>query len=355
MRKGLLRFILEGEGYDVVGEATSTMELAQTLAVHRPDVVVLDSGIDASAIGVTHELLPDAKIVLVWPAAVAPIGADASVDPLEVMTQLGPTVARVMGVAGVITAPHRRPDERTIVVPEAEPEPALPEPAKPEPAQQELPQPEQAQPEPPQAPPLEPFRGPPPEVPREPSREPLEAPRWTYVAMSQVEVDRRRRSWVAAVIAGVAVLLVGVALVLLLTQRDRTIEVASVIGQAPPGFVWPGMDETPSGGIFTGPGIYQGPLRLRASGTIGLAAQGSIRLRTRGTVRLVARGDLRIVGKGAIRNTNGGSIRVHASGTLKVRGRGRIRVRVTGTVRMRTDGAVRVSGNGSINVRTQAG
>jgi hypothetical protein len=327
------------------------MELAQTLAVHRPDVVVLDSGIDASAIGVTHELLPDAKIVLVWPAAVAPIGADASVDPLEVMTQLGPTVARVMGVGGVITAPHRRPDERTIVVPEAEqPETVSAEPAQPEPAQ-----PEPGQPEPPRAPPLEPFRGPPPEVPPEPGREPLEAPRWTYVAMSQVEVDRRRRSWVAAVIAGVAVLLVGVALVLLLTQRDRTIEVASVIGQAPPGFVWPGMNETPSGGIFTGPGIYQGPLRLRASGTIGLAAQGPIRLRTRGTVRLVARGDLRIVGKGAIRNTNGGSIRLHASGTLKVRGRGRIRVRVTGTVRMRTDGTVRVSGNGSINVRTQAG
>lgn len=340
MRKGLLRFVLEGEGYDVVGEASSTMELAQTLAVHRPDVVVLDSGIDASAIGVTHELLPDAKIVLVWPAAVAPVGADASVDPLEVMTQLGPTVARLTGLGGVLTAPHRRPDERTIVVPEA--------------AQPELAEPEPAELEPPLAPPLEPFRAPPPEVPREPGREPLEAPRWTYVAMSQVEVDRRRRSWIAAVMAGVTALLVGVALVLVLTQRDRTIEVASVIGQAPPGFVWPGTDETPSGGIFTGPGIYQGPLRLRASGTIRLAAQGPIRLRTRGTVRLVARGDLRIVGKGAIRNTNGGSIRLRASGTLKVRGRGRIRVRVTGTVRMRTDGAVRVSGNGSINVRTQA-
>ena len=50
-RKGLLRFVLENlEGYDVVAEATSTLELAQRLVIHRPDVVVLDDGIDASAV-----------------------------------------------------------------------------------------------------------------------------------------------------------------------------------------------------------------------------------------------------------------------------------------------------------------
>ncbi|MFN8233113.1 MAG: hypothetical protein U0V56_06480 [Actinomycetota bacterium] len=41
---GGLRFVLE-EGFDVVGEATTTVQLVQVLAVHRPDVVVLDDGI----------------------------------------------------------------------------------------------------------------------------------------------------------------------------------------------------------------------------------------------------------------------------------------------------------------------
>ena len=69
-RKGLLRFVLENEGYDVVAEATSTLELAQRLVIHRPDVVVVDDGIDASAVGMMREVLPSAKVVLVWPRGV---------------------------------------------------------------------------------------------------------------------------------------------------------------------------------------------------------------------------------------------------------------------------------------------
>ncbi len=121
-RKGLLRFVLENEGYDVVAEASSTLELAQRLVIHRPDVVVLDDGIDASAVGMMREVLPSAKVILVWPRGVAAVGVEARLEPSEVMTSLGSTVARAMGRGPVIAPPRPRvgpPD--VIVVPESEP------------------------------------------------------------------------------------------------------------------------------------------------------------------------------------------------------------------------------------------
>ena len=60
LRKGLLRFVLEGEGYDVVAEASSSAELARMVAVHEPDVVVLDDGIGATAVLMARELAPKA-------------------------------------------------------------------------------------------------------------------------------------------------------------------------------------------------------------------------------------------------------------------------------------------------------
>jgi hypothetical protein len=97
-RRGLLRFVLEGEGFAVVAEATTTVELVHALAVHRPDVVVLDDGIGATAIAVTREMIPSAKIVLVWPAGVVAIRGDVTVDPGNLLSELGPAVERVLGL-----------------------------------------------------------------------------------------------------------------------------------------------------------------------------------------------------------------------------------------------------------------
>jgi hypothetical protein len=97
-RRGLLRFVLEGEGIDVLGEATTTVELVHTLAVHRPDAVVLDDGIGTTAVVVTREMIPDAKVILVWPSDVIPIGGDARVDPGAVLRDLGPAVERALGI-----------------------------------------------------------------------------------------------------------------------------------------------------------------------------------------------------------------------------------------------------------------
>jgi len=100
-RKGFLRFVLEGEGYDVVGEAANPAELARSVSVHEPDVVVMDDGIGATSVGMIHDLAPAAKVILVWPGAVMPIGGDARVEPSNVLRELG---LAVEGLTGVVCA-----------------------------------------------------------------------------------------------------------------------------------------------------------------------------------------------------------------------------------------------------------
>jgi len=112
-RKGLLRFVLEGEGYDVVGEAATSAELARSVTLHRPDVVVMDDGIGAMAVGMIREIVPSARVILVWPGAVVPIGGDARVEPSEVLRELGRTMERLTGQqsATSITDALGRPDQ----------------------------------------------------------------------------------------------------------------------------------------------------------------------------------------------------------------------------------------------------
>ncbi len=96
--------MLEGDGYDVVAEASTPAELARVLVDHRPDVVVIDDSIGATAPQVVREVSPGSKVVVVWPGAVVPIGGDARVEPSQVLRQLGPTVAKVSaGIAGVVS------------------------------------------------------------------------------------------------------------------------------------------------------------------------------------------------------------------------------------------------------------
>jgi len=117
-RKGLLRFVLEGEGFLVLAEAATAVELVQALAVHRPDAVVLDDAIGSIAVVLTREMSPDAKVVLVWPSDLTPINGDATVDPTQVLRELGPAVEQACGVPEVEPEPasvhpmasHLRPD-----------------------------------------------------------------------------------------------------------------------------------------------------------------------------------------------------------------------------------------------------
>jgi hypothetical protein len=349
-RKGLLRFVLENEGYDVVAEATSTLELAQQVAIHRPDVVVLDDGIDAGAVGMMREVLPSAKVILVWPRGVTAVGSDARLEPSEVMTSLGSTVARVLGRGSVIAPPRPRvPPPDVIVVPEPEPPPEtalLHGPA--EPVKQV------AAPEPI----VEPVVVSPealPGVMMEPAS--IEAPRWVYAAAESTRAAPLRRGSTVSVIqstlvAAVAVIVAVVAIVLGVTYLSgRTVVIRSVSGSVGSSTV-PGDGGTGSAGTATVPGTYIGVVRVQANGTLRFRASGNLRLRIDGISHIVALGDVRIRGDGVISNVSSSHVRVRGNGTIRISMRdARIRLRVRGSLIAWGSGIVRIGGDGRFLIR----
>jgi hypothetical protein len=93
--------MLERDGFDVVGDASSTSQLARILTDERPDIVVLDDMIGVDAVEVVTEIVPDARLVVIWPAAVMPIAGAVRVEPSEVATTLTATVALAAGLSGL--------------------------------------------------------------------------------------------------------------------------------------------------------------------------------------------------------------------------------------------------------------
>jgi len=108
---GLLRFVLEAEGFDLVGLASSDEELARVLRGARPSVVVLDGGISAAAASNARESVGEAALVVVWPDGVSAVLAEERVDPSLVIEDLGDAVRRA--------ADRVRPAPEPIVVPDA--------------------------------------------------------------------------------------------------------------------------------------------------------------------------------------------------------------------------------------------
>jgi hypothetical protein len=96
--KAALRDVLEADGFEVVGEATVGADLARLLREVQPDVVVLDDAIGVAAAQLAAELAPRAKLVVIWPAGVAPIAGATRVDPGEVPMALAATIGLVAGV-----------------------------------------------------------------------------------------------------------------------------------------------------------------------------------------------------------------------------------------------------------------
>jgi hypothetical protein len=113
---GMLRFVLEAEGFHVVGQARGEDELRRVLAVTSPAVIVLDAGISASAALDARQSSGGASVVVVWPTGVVAAVADERVDPATVMHDLGGAVRR----AAARTSP-REVDDITITLPEAAP------------------------------------------------------------------------------------------------------------------------------------------------------------------------------------------------------------------------------------------
>ena len=93
---GLLRFILEAEGFDIIGLASDDEELARVLRGARPAVVVLDGGISAAAALEARQRVAGAALVVVWPDGVSAVIAEERVDPDEVIEDLGDAVRRAV-------------------------------------------------------------------------------------------------------------------------------------------------------------------------------------------------------------------------------------------------------------------
>lgn len=349
-RRGLLRFVLENEGFDVVAEATSTLELAQRLVIHRPDVVVLDDGIDASAVGMMREVLPSAKLILVWPRGVTAVGADARLEPSEVMTSLGKTVGRVVGRGPVIAPPKPRgPAPDVIVVPESY-VPVEPDEPREAPGLAASIRPADVKEEVTDVATHRDDAGPTAVAPEALTNVVMApgtvtTPTWTYVAPgTRARGDDRNRIAIVVLAAIAGLLAIALGATLLGSGTVRTQIVAGSIGD----FTLPGAGAQPEPVVTTDqPGTYNGIVRIRADGSIRLRASGDIRLRLDGIAHILASGDVKVRGDGVVNNVSSTKVRVRGNGTIRITvGDGRIRLRLQGTITARSKGTVRIGGEG---------
>ena len=91
---GPLHYLIEGEGFQVVGCAANDAELARVLAQVEPDVVVLDADVSATSALVAREEAPTSELIVLWPEGVQlPAGAER-VHPRLVYQDLGPAIRR---------------------------------------------------------------------------------------------------------------------------------------------------------------------------------------------------------------------------------------------------------------------
>ncbi len=109
---GLLRFVLEAEGFDIVGLASDDHELVRVLRGARPAVVVLDGGISAAAALEARKGSHGAALVVVWPDGVSAAIAEERVDPYEAIADLGDAVRRAARQAELNGQAERREAER---------------------------------------------------------------------------------------------------------------------------------------------------------------------------------------------------------------------------------------------------
>jgi hypothetical protein len=92
---GPLHYLLESEGFQVLGSAADDDELARILAGSaRPEVIVVDAAVPATATAVAHEFAPDAELIVIWPEGVVPPAWADQVVPELVYQDLGTAVYR---------------------------------------------------------------------------------------------------------------------------------------------------------------------------------------------------------------------------------------------------------------------
>jgi hypothetical protein len=90
----IVQFVLEGEGFAIIGRAANDVDLGRVLAGARPDVIVLGDGISAAAAQRARDAVASASLVVVWPRDVVALVADERVLPDDVVDELGGAVRR---------------------------------------------------------------------------------------------------------------------------------------------------------------------------------------------------------------------------------------------------------------------
>jgi hypothetical protein len=89
---GPLHYLIESEGFQVVGCASNDADLARVLAHVQPDVIVLDADVSATSALVAREEAPSSELIVLWPDGVQlPSGAER-VHPRLVYQDLGPAI-----------------------------------------------------------------------------------------------------------------------------------------------------------------------------------------------------------------------------------------------------------------------
>jgi hypothetical protein len=91
---GPLHYLIESEGFRVVGCASDDVDLARVLAQVQPDVIVLDADISATSALVAREKAPSSELIVVWPDGVQLPPAAERVHPRLVYQDLGPAIRR---------------------------------------------------------------------------------------------------------------------------------------------------------------------------------------------------------------------------------------------------------------------
>jgi hypothetical protein len=124
---GPLHYLLEGEGFQILGCASDDVDLARLLSQSmRPDVIVIDAEVPAESVVIAREFAPDSELIVVWPDGVTPPAWADRVPPALVFQDLGTAVYRA---ADRSRLRHPVADESLDLDDEAEPEPERPEPS----------------------------------------------------------------------------------------------------------------------------------------------------------------------------------------------------------------------------------
>jgi hypothetical protein len=120
---GPLHYLLEGEGFQVLGCASDDGELTRLLSQStQPEVIVVDAEVPATTVMVASEFAPGSELIVIWPEGVVPPASADQVLPELVFEDLGPAVRRaaernrlrrpVVEVTDEVDEPTRNEPER---------------------------------------------------------------------------------------------------------------------------------------------------------------------------------------------------------------------------------------------------